>query len=213
MFAWPGSGRGRVLNALIQNPNLLLLTEEPENKGRRRERLTDRQGANGLGALEEANIRMARRHYWKATSVKGDVEAGKQVFDSQWLSAEMLPTIARYFPGTSVIVLTRDPRDMGVAWMQSGFKDLETMASVYKAQLEMLEKCRASLPLNFIEVDYDDLCATPEQTLGSVQQKMGMSAEPAVFENFDAATARIPAQSGDWKNYADALTPVFKHFE
>ncbi len=213
IFAWPGSGRGRLLNALAQNPGLLALSDEPENRARRRERLTDRQGANGLGDLDETNIRMARRHYWKTIPGNAEVKAGKQVFDRQWLSAEMLPAIARYFPGTSVIVLTRDPRDMVVAWMQSGFKDLESMASAYRAQLELLQKCKASLPLNFIDVDYDDLCANPEKALESVQQQLGISMESAVFDNFEAATTRIPAQSGDWKNYTGVLESVFKQFD
>ena len=210
--AWPGSGRRRLLTALGQHSGLFYLRDDPSLQDDRRARLIDRVGANALGGLDESNIRMSRRHYWKATGQERGPDAELKVIDAQWLIVDMLPTIARYFPGTSVIVLTREPRDMVIAWMQTGYQDLESLAALYQSQLEMLQKCRDSLPLNIIEMDYDDLCANPEQGLESIQRALGLEPEAKVVENFKAAISRIPAQSGDWKNYGTALAEAFRKF-
>jgi tetratricopeptide (TPR) repeat protein len=210
--AWPGSGRRRLFTALGQHSGLYYLGDDPSQQNDRRARLTDRVGANALGGLDESNIRMSRRHYWKATGLDKQLAADLNVIDTQWLIVDMLPTIARYFPGTSVLVLTREPRDMVIAWMQTGYQDLESLAALYQSQLEMLQKCRESLPLNFIEVDYDDLLANPEEGLQSIQQAMGLEPEDKVVENFKAAISRIPAKSGDWENYTGSLADVFGKF-
>jgi hypothetical protein len=101
---------------------------------------------------------------------------------------------------------------MVIAWMQTGYQDLDSLATLYQSQLEMLQKCRESLPLNFIEVDYDDLLANPEEGLQSIQQAMGLEPEDKVVENFKAAISRIPAKSGDWENYTGSLADVFGKF-
>jgi tetratricopeptide (TPR) repeat protein len=212
VYAWPGAGRNRLMTALRQHPGLFYLIDDPTQQNERRERLTERVGANALTGLDESNIRMSRRHYWKATGLDKQLSGEAKVIDPQWLTAEILPPIARYFPGTSVIVLTREPRDMVIAWMQTGYQDLDSLATLYQSQLEMLQKCRESLPLNFIEVDYDDLLANPEEGLQSIQQAMGLEPEDKVVENFKAAISRIPAKSGDWENYTGSLADVFGKF-
>ncbi len=211
-FAWPGSGRTRVLAALAQHPGLLFLPDSPNQQGSRLIRLTDRQGANGLGTLDEANIRLSRRHYWKATGLDKQLPENTQVLDTLWLNVELLPVIARYFPGTTVIVLTREPRDMAVAWMQTGYQDLEALASQYQSQLELLQQCRNSLPLKFIEIEYDKLCEDPHNGLQGLQASLGLEPDAAVVEHFNAAIARVPAKPGDWKHYRDELATVFDKF-
>ena len=212
VFAWPGSGRNRLLGALQQNPKAIFLPDDPSEQRNRRVRLTDRQGANGLGGLDDANIRLSRRHYWKAAGLTDKPPEDLSVIDTQWLTAEMLPAIARYFPGTSVIVLTREPRDMAIAWLQTGYQDLESMADRYQSQLELLQKCRTSLPLNLVEIDYDELCDDPEKALNSIQQSLDLEPDATVVDHFNSATARLPAKSGDWKRYQDELSAVFDKF-
>ena len=212
VFAWPGSGRRQFLAALGQHAGLMVLPDDPSQQRSRMVRLTDRQGANALGNLDESNIRMSRRHYWKATGLDGQLPANMQVIDTQWLNAEMLPAIARYFPGTSVVVLTREPRDMAVAWMQTGYQELESLAAQYQLQLELLQKCRKSLPLNFIEIDYDELRDDPEKGLNSILEPLGLEPDAAVVDHFNTATVATPAKSGDWKHYRDELAAVFDKF-
>ena len=213
VLAWPGSGRDRLLGAMRQNPKLLYLFDDPAEQQNRRVRLTDRQGANGLGGLDDANIRMSRRHYWKAAGLTDQPPEDFRVIDTQWLTAEMLPAIARYFPGTSVIVLTREPRDMAIAWLQTGYQDLESMAGQYQSQLDLLQKCRTSLPLNLVEIDYDELCNNSENVLESLQASLGLEPDSAVAEYFNSAIARTPAISGDWKHYQDELSEVLSKFD
>jgi tetratricopeptide (TPR) repeat protein len=213
IFAWPGSGRNRLWGALQQNPKAVFLPDDPSEQRNRRVRLTDRQGANGLGGLDDANIRMSRRHYWKAAGLTDQPPEDLRVIDTQWLTTEMLPAIARYFPGTSVVVLTREPRDMAISWLQTGYQELESMAGQYQSQLDQLQKCRASLPLNLVEIDYDELLDNPEMVLDSLQQSLGLEPDAAVAGNFNSATARSPARSGDWKYYQDELAEVLGKFD
>ena len=213
IFAWPGSGRTRLLGALQQNPKAIFLPDDPSEQRNRRVRLTDRQGANGLGGLDDGNIRMSRRHYWKAAGLTDQPPEDLRVIDTQWLTTEMLPAIARYFPGTSVVVLTREPRDMAITWLQTGYQELESMAGQYQSQLDQLQKCRASLPLNLVEIDYEELCKTPEKVLDSLQESLGLETDAAVAENFNSATARSPAKSGDWKYYQGELAEVLSKFD
>ncbi len=72
-------------------------------------------GTNALAGLSEANIVMGRRNYWRAAGGSGKEPADQGVLDGQWLCAEILPIIARYFPGTAVVMLGREPRDMVLA--------------------------------------------------------------------------------------------------
>jgi tetratricopeptide (TPR) repeat protein len=213
VFAWPGSGRARLLTALGQSSSLYFLPDNLPEQHDRRVRLIDRVGANGLGKLEESNIRMSRRHFWKAAGMDRKLASTVKVIDPQWLIAEMLPSIARYFPGSSVIVLTREPRDMAIAWMQAGYQDLDFMAALYQSQLDLLSKCKAALPLKFIEMDYDNLCVSPELGLGSIQQSLGLESDPVVVDHFRAGNSARPAKPGEWKNYQESLAAVFEKFD
>lgn len=213
VFAWPGSGRNLLLSSLGHHPEIYFLPDSPEQQIARRTRLTDRVGAKALAQVDETKIRMGRRHYWKATGLDGQLAPGYQVIDSQWMNAEMLPAIARYFPGTSVIVLTREPRDMAITWMQTGYQDLEGMAALYQSQLDLLQTCKSTLPINFIEIDYDDLCAEPERELVSIQQALGLELDLRVVEHFNEEISRVPATSGVWENYKQGLESVFTEFK
>jgi tetratricopeptide (TPR) repeat protein len=213
IFAWPGSGRSRLLTALNVHSGLTLLSGQASEQLHRRDRLTNKQGANALGSLDESNIRMGRRQYWKAAGSRREFEHAGQVLDSQWLGAEMLPGIARYFPGTTIIVLAREPCDMVVSWMQTGFRDIESMASAYRGELDMLNKCRQSLPLNFVEVDYDQLCEHPEEILSSALNSLHLEPEQELVKCFNDAIVSVPAHNGDWQHYRDELSGIFANFD
>lgn len=212
VFAWPGSGRAHLLDSLGQHPGLIFLPDEPGQQNSRLGRLMGRQGLKALEDLDEAGTRLSRRNYWKTTGLDRQLPAGQPVIDPLWLTAEVLPAVARYFPGATVLVLTREPRDMAIAWMQTGYLELEKLASQYQSQLDMLQQYRTSLPLNFVEIDYDELCDDAGSGLNSILQSLGLEPEAAAKDYFDNATARLPAKPGDWKHYQHELKAVFDRF-
>ena len=147
-------------------------------------------------------MQLRRGRYWKALGKLG-VEPGDQaVLDVMWLTVEALPTIARLFPGARVLLVTRDPRDMSVAWMMSGYRDLGAMAGIYGRQLALLERCRNALPLTFVDVDYAAVEASPETALADLQQALGLAPEDAVTERFANLTLPVPVEAGIFRHYA-----------
>lgn len=212
IFAWPGCARGELLLALQQHSLLVFLPNDPVQQSRRRLKLLDSRAADTSGDLDESDIRLGRRRYWKASGVNEHQAIDKTVIDGQWLTAEVLPAIARNFPSTSVLILKRQPEDMAVAWLQSGYKDLESMAAAYQSQMNMLENYRLSLPLKFIDIDHDELRESPAQVLHTTLDALGLESEPAVVNYFKSISPQVPAKSGDGKNYQGELGAVFSQF-
>lgn len=202
VIGWPGSGQERVLPALAAHSGLRMVMDPSAPQAARRAHIDRPRGAEALSSLDEAQARLRRDRYWKALADQG-IEAGDQrILDVMWLTAEALPTIARLFPGATVLVITRDPGDMSVAWMMGGYRNLEIMARVYGNQLALLEQGRDSLPLNFVDVDYDAVEADPEGALAQVLGTLGLDAEERVAERFDAVALPVPIERGIHRSYA-----------
>ncbi len=213
VFAWPGSGREQLLGSLAQNASLVYMPDDEESQAKRRARLTDRLGATELGKLSAEQVIASRRLYWRAAGGGAALPAQSVPVDLQRLSAEMLPTIARYFPAAAVIVLTRDPRDMAVFWKQANHPDLENFATLYNSQLQQLKMCRRSLPLNFINVDFDELCANPESELEKIQRAAGAEPDAQVLNKFEDTITEFPPNAGAWKEHEADMAAIFAKFD
>lgn len=213
VFAWPGSGREQLLGSLAQNANLVYMPDDKDSQAKRHARLTDRIGAKQLADLRTPQITTSRRLYWRAAGGGTALPAHVVPVDLQRLSAEMLPTIARYFPAAAVIVLTRDPRDMAVFWKNAGHPDLDSFTTLYQAQIQQLKMCRRNLPLNFVNVDFDELCANPESELEKIQRAIGVEPDAQVLNKFEDAIAKLPPNSGGWKTHESDMADIFAKFK
>lgn len=213
IYAWPSSGREMLLAALAQHPDLLYMPDDQASQEKRRARLTDRLGARDLGNLDDKKIELSRKQYWRSAGVGNVLPAQVVPVDLQKLGAEMLPTISRYFPAASVIVLTRDPRDMAVVWKEANHPDLDKFTSLYQSQLQQLQMCRNSLPLNFVNVTYEELCENPEQVLESVQRAIGVEPDAQVAGRMTEGIEKYPPQSGQWKNHEAEMAEIFAKFK
>lgn len=213
VYAWPGSGREMLLGALAQHPGLIYMPDDQANQEKRRSRLTDRLGARDLGNLDDKQIEVSRKLYWRAAGVGSALPAQVIPVDLQKLGTEMLPTISRYFPGASVIVLTRDPRDMAVVWKEANHPDLEKFATLYQSQLRQLQMCRKSLPLNFVNVTYEEMCKNPESVLESVQRAIGVEPDTQVVSKMTEVIEEYSPESGQWKNHEVDMAGVFATFK
>jgi len=213
VFAWPGSGREQLLGSLAQNSGLAYMPDDEASQAKRRARLTDRLGANELGNLDAEFVAASRKMYWRSADGNEALPAHVVPVDLQRLGAEMLPTIARYFPAAPVIVLTRDPRDMAVSWKKANHPDLNKFATLYQSQMQQLKMCRQNLPLNFINVDFDELCANPESELEKIQRAIGVEPEEKVLNKFQDTIAEFPPNGGVWKEYESEMTEIFAKFK
>lgn len=212
VFAWPGSGREQLLGSLTHNAGLIYMPNDEGSQARRRERLTDRLGAKALSAMDSNEVMNSRRLYWRSAGGGAALPAQVVPVDLQRLGAEMLPTIARYFPAAPVIILSRDPRDMAVFWKKAELPDLANFATLYQSQILQLKLCRASLPLNFVNVDFDELCANPEAELEQIQRSIGVEPDARVLDKFQSTIAEFPPNGGVWKAHEADLAEVFARF-
>jgi hypothetical protein len=209
LLAWPGSGHERVLDALAAHSGIRVVRDAMDSQRERRLLISHPQGREALNALTPAQIQLARRKYWKFLR-QADARAGELLtIDALWLSLEALPTIYRLFPQAHVILLQADPRDLAVRWLQASCRNPEAMARRYVQQAELLQRCRAGVPLKYIEVDGDRLQAHSGNSLRDLISALGLAWENRVEEVFDASSASLP-EIGSWRHYESFLGPVFK---
>lgn len=202
VIGWPGSAQERVLPALGAHPEIALVLDQGPSQAERRAQVDRPRGATALGALDDAQVQLRRGRYWKMLDKAGFTPGDGLTLDAMWLTAESLPTIARLFPGAKVVVFDREPRDLAVYWMRAGYRDLDAMARTYRRQLDLLERCRDLLPLEFVQLDYDALLEDPGDALRGAVRALGIDWDPAVLERFEKVPMPVDVRPGEWRGYA-----------
>ena len=161
------------------------------------------QGANLLEKLDEASCLLTRKRYWKQIRARGNVSSDSPVvFDTMWITAEALPTIYRLFPQAHVIILNRDPGSMLMSWARQGFTDLESLADMYSEQQRLLTLCRESIPLQYLEIDYEALQADPEAIFTDLLSGFGLENTTEVNAAFSRFHGHELGAAEDWQHYA-----------
>ncbi len=207
LLGWPGSGRRRLLQALGAHSEILAVQDRMATQQERRQLISHPRGREPLNNLTVAQIQLARRKYWKSLR-RVAPRAGEQLtIDALWLQVEALPTIYRLFPQARVIVLSSDPRDLAVAWLQSSFRDPEGMARRYVQQAALLQRCQEGVPLKYIEVSAERLQASTANSLRDLVSALGLAWEGPVEETFNQSAPGLP-EPGGWRHYAEWLQPV-----
>lgn len=216
LLAWPGAGQRQFLQALNAHSGILVVQDALASQKERRLLISHPQGREPLNRLTSAQIQLARRKYWKSLR-RVEAHAGERLtIDALWLTVEALPTIYRLFPQARVIVLSADPRDLAVAWLQASFKDPEGMARRYVQQAGLLQLCQESVPLKYIEVASERVQTDTANCLREVISALGLAWENPVEETF-RESARQPdmgqPEMGSWQHYAEWLRPVLRILE
>jgi len=211
IFAWPGAGRAELLAALKGHSGICVVNDRPEEQTKRREVVCHPQGRVPLSSLTSAEIRLARRKYWKALSLSDSRAPNVAVtVDAMWLTAESLPTLYRYFPQAHVIVLEQDPKDLVVGWFQAAYRDLAAMAALYTQQVALLNRCRAAVPLHYINVDASRFEQDAGSVLREVVSALSITWQPAIDAAWTTrALTRDLATPGKWVHYKTWLQPAF----
>lgn len=212
VFGWPGSGRTALLEALAACPGVFVTDDNFEDQRERRWLLSYPQGAAPLDALDESQIRLARRRYLKMLR-RLEAEAEKRrVIDALCLNMEALPTLYRLFPTARILFVTRDARDMVGAWMQAGYDQLERMARIYAEQLRLADLCFESVPLEYVKIDAEAVEADPEGALEELCRRLDLPWSPAVAARFRSARQEAWLETGAWQDYAEWLQPALQVF-
>ncbi len=209
LLAWPGSGHERLLEALAAHSGIRVVRDAMETQQERRLLISHPQGREALNSLSAGQIRLARRKYWKLAR-HAEPQAGEMLtVDALWLTVEALPTIYRLFPQAKVILLQTDPRDLAVGWLQASYRNPEGMARRYLQQAELLQRCQASVPLKYIEVDSQRLQTHTGNSLRDLISALGLAWEGQVEDVFNASESSLP-ETGGWRYYENCLDAVFK---
>ena len=191
---WPGSGREILLAGLAEHPAVRMLDREGEN--RRLEALGVPARPEVLFDTDHESLRLGRKRFMRGVR-RG--EAPAVVLEPGWWQASAIPPLARYFPGTTVVVPVADPTDLALQWRVDGYVDVEGMIGEYRKELELWQKMRDKLDLNIIEVGRDELLEDVPGTLDRVCSALGL--EPAEAARDSAARVRemqrfVPAGRG-----------------
>jgi len=142
------------------------------------------------------------------------------VFD--WVAtwdARLVPVLQRALPGTRLLAVLRDPRDLLLNWLAFGapagpnFTDAAACAHWLASQLEHLLFTRDALQLPMRIVDMDRFDADPMAELITIAEFADLptipSAEPAIMRRTGPGGLPTLLPAGRWRAYRDVLGDAF----
>ena len=231
LVGFPRSGTTLLEQALAGHPDLVALEEAPTLAEAYDSFLATPAGLTRLAALTPAEAEHWRGVYWRVVAEHGAEVAGKVFLDKAPAGTLYLPLVAKLFPEAKVLFAVREPRDVVLSCFRQSFQinaltyaftDLVETARCYAAAMELAAVYREVLPLQPIEVRYEQLVDDFEGELGRIAGSLGLALTPAMLDV--AATAgrrvvRTPSAPqvraglnrqglGRWRAYAAELAPV-----
>lgn len=187
--------------------------------------------ADGEGPLAEA-----RAFYWdNARALAGNV-AGKIFLDKLPFNALRLPLIAKLFPDARIVVAIRDPRDVVLSCFRRHlevsvtpleFFSLTETAKLYAETMQLIELCRAKMPLAFFDHRYESMIEDFDGRVRAVCDFIGMEFTGKMREFASSAPAlalRSPSAPqvrrglytegvDQWRRYTTQMEPTLPLLE
>jgi hypothetical protein len=231
LIGFPRSGTTLLEVALEGHPQIVTLEEHELLTEGVHAYFGEAAGLERLARAGEPELEPLRRQYWERARLGGADLIGKFFIDKHPLNTLKLPLIARLFPGARILFACRDPRDVVLSCFRRRFRmnpamyqllTLEGTAQFYDAVMELADRARPLLPLEWHEVRYERLMTDFSGSLHSICAFLGL--EPT--EHMGEFAARVVAREratpssaqlargldasgiGAWKNYRESLTPV-----
>jgi hypothetical protein len=193
--------------------------------------LMDAAGLGRLAALSDRGIAKWRANYWKAVR-SAQFSVNEKIFvDKMPINTFRLPLISRLFPAAKIVYAIRDPRDVVLSCFRrhfdptpysAEFLQLEDCARFYAATMALAEACRKKLPLDVLELRYEDIIDNFDFTTRALCGFAGIAWSETV-RDFRQAAATIDLRSASarqvrrglysgtaehWRHYRDELRPV-----
>ena len=182
-----------------------------------------------LGRLDADTARcIAQRHLDRLGELNGSARRVTDKMPENYLSLGLL---AALFPRARFIHCRRDLRDVAVSCWMTQFRqvrwanDPDHIASRFHQYGRLMAHWRAVLPVQMLEVDYEETVADLEGVARRLVAWCGLEWEPACLtfhegkrpvRTASVAQVRQPLYTRSvarWRNYEKALAPLFARLE
>ncbi|MFD1610766.1 tetratricopeptide repeat-containing sulfotransferase family protein [Sphingomonas tabacisoli] len=233
LLGYPRSGTTLVEQVLGTIDGVSTLEEEPTLALAAALHLTP-EGLRQLPTLSEVEVDRLRTDYWDRVEASG-VELGETFVDMDPFKAPSLPLIARLFPDAKVVVMCRDPRDVVWSCFRQSFAysqvtyefgTLDRAARHYDATMRLIRQCLETFAIDAHELHYEALVRDFDATTQALCAFLGLPwsdklrgfsdrARSSRVKTASAVQVRQPLYdgSGQWRHYADQLTPILPLLE
>lgn len=191
---WPGSGREILLVALGSHADVTVLDTSAEN--RRLESLGLPAMPDALTSAGRETLQIGRKRFMRGIR-RGNLPA--VTLEAGWWQASAIPPLARYFPGTTVVMPIADPADLALQWRVGGYADVEGMIGEYRKELELWKRMRDRLDLNVVEIGRDELLDDTARVVDDLCATLGLAPSAEARENalrIRGMERFVPAGSG-----------------
>jgi tetratricopeptide (TPR) repeat protein len=225
------SGTTLLATALAGHRKVVIIDEQEHLTGSAVAFLLGDDGLNQLRDLGEGDIARWQEAYWHSVDAAGLQVKGRVFVDKMPLNTLRLPLIARLFPEAKVIFALRDPRDIVLSCFRRQFDmtphsfeflRLDDCARYYAGTMELATEYRNKLPLNIMEVRYENLVSDFACNLRAVCEFVGIDWQQQMLDFSSAADVINPQSAsaiqvrrglyqdavGQWRRYRDQLAPV-----
>ncbi|HKQ23894.1 MAG TPA: sulfotransferase [Burkholderiales bacterium] len=234
IVGFPRSGTTLLNQILNGHPQLHVMEEAPLLRVLEHQ-LTEMQipYPTGLATLADAQVRALRLQYFDLVrTAHPEWDGKKRLVDKLPLNISRLPLASRLFPEARVLLVLRHPYDACLSgFMQlfspndamAGFFDLRSAAQMYDRVFTLWDKVRASLPLPWMPVKYENLIVDPEGQMRAVIQFLGLPWTAALLDHtrtlekrgrintpsYQQVARPLHSESlGRWVSYASYFKPL-----
>ena len=235
LMGFPRSGTTLLDRMLSAHPDVVSVEEQETLVDAQRDFLLPPHGTERLISISE-DVRRTYEEAYRRRLADAAQQTAPVILDKLPLHTIFLPLINRLLPGSRVIFVVRDPRDVCLScFMQrfelntamSHFLDLGTTASYYRAVMQLGLASLDRLPIRARLVRYESLITEPEPLLRELVSFLGLDWDPAVLRYRDKlAGSRITTPSyrqvsqplyrssiGRWRRYAPELESVLPELQ
>jgi len=232
LTGFPRSGTTLIDQILNSHSGIITLGERPTLTKISEDFFFSTKKPIAFAELTDMEVKRYRADYWQRVHrLTGGTEANRTVVDRMPLYFVYLPIIQRLFPEAKVMVMIRNPLDVCLSNFAQDyvltpfmlhFLTLEGTADFYSAVMQFYLLCRSVLPLQYIQVRYEDLIEDLGGEAKRMLQFLGLEWEEGLLDYQKTAQQRlIKTPSYDqvvqplykkaidrWRNYAEFLEPV-----
>lgn len=213
LLGLPGSQVERVAALLTQQPGVRLLRDRALAPLRQDDFSTPEFGAY-LAGLSSEDAATRRAHY-DAEVVRLGAEPDRVLVD--WLprwDARFLPLIRSAFPGATLAIVEREPRDELVNWLAFGWLEGFPMSdpeagAVWLAKAHRHLAAVESSGLRMVRIDADALLADPARHGAKLAAALGIGSLVPGLAQRGLGGLPLGLPAGRWQAYREVLGAAF----